>query len=169
MILRCSQKFLNFMGISKREVALIPANENEIHDWHAHLFYLNRRKHLIFTHSASLFSVVIFDVLKKDIADFKAFFLKNLSRCLYYEEFSAEEINRITGAVSDITFSLTSDRRVIGSINELIYQYQSGVEWHQPSQEELPEFQRRLNQIPMSLLKMKYPIERFRECVKQLL
>lgn len=155
---------MDFLGVSKKDTPTFPPGGDEtFHDWHAHLFYLNRHKHVIFTHSASLFSVVAFNVFKKDAIDLDAFFSKNLARCLYYEEFSADEISRIVNAVQKIKLSLTSDRRVIGSVNDLIKQYKANVLWHEPSEEELPEFQRRLNQTPMSLLKMKYPIERFRE------
>ena len=166
MILRCTQKFLDFIGMAKKDVPVIPAGTKQtLHDWHAHLFYLNRQKHVIFTHSVSLFSVVAFNVFKKDAADLKLFFTKNLSRCLYYEEFSAEEINHIVNSIDEIKPSLTSDRRVLGSINDLVKQYKWGVDWHEPTESELPEFQRRLNKTPMSVLKYKYPIERFRECV----
>ena len=89
--------------MSKKDVLTIPTEGDEvIQNWHAHLFYLNRRKHFILTHSASLFSIVVFDVI-----------------------------------------------------------------WREPDESELAEFQRRLNKTPMSMLGMKYPIERFRECVFQ--
>lgn len=166
MILRSTQKFLDFIGTAKKDVPVIPAGtEQTLHDWHVHLFYLNRQKHVILTHSASLFSVVAFNVFKKDLADLKLFFMKNLSRCLYYEEFSAEEINRIVNSAGEVNLSLTNNRRVLGSMNDLIKQYKCGVDWHEPAESELPEFQRRLNKTPMSMLKYKYPIERFRECV----
>jgi len=166
MILRCTQKFLNFIGVAKKDVSVIPADaEQALHDWHAHLFYLNRQKHVIFSHSVSLFSVVAFNVFKKDVADLKSFFTKNLARCLYYEEFKADEINRMVSAIKEIDLSLTNNRRVLGSMNDLIWQYKCGIDLHQPTESELPEFQRRLNETPMSMLKYKYPIDRFRECV----
>ncbi|MBI4430514.1 MAG: hypothetical protein HY587_02240 [Candidatus Omnitrophica bacterium] len=166
MILRCTKKFLDFLGVAKKEVSVIPANtEQTLHDWHAHLFYLNRRKHIIFSHSVSLFSVVAFNVFKKDVTDLKSFFTKNLAGCLYYEEFKADEINRIVSAIKEIDLSLTNNRRVLGSMNDLIWQYRCGINWHEPAESELPEFQRRLNETPMSMLKYKYPIDWFRECI----
>ncbi len=151
--------------MSKKDVPSIPSEGNEIHDWHAHLFYLNHRKHLIFTHSASLFSIVVFNVLKRDVAALESFFKKNLARCLYYEEFQADEINGIVNSTGQIQFLQTSDRHVIGSINEFVKIYRFSILWHEPAESDSPEFQRQLNTTPMSMLKMKYPIERFRECL----
>ena len=165
MILRCTQKFLDFIRVAKKDISVVPADAAQtLHDWHAHLFYLNRQKHVLFSHSTSLFFVVAFNVFKKDMIDLGSFFTKNLARCLYYEEFKADEINRIVGAVKETDLSLTNNRRVLGSMNDLIKQYKCVIDWREPSESELPEFQKGLNKTPMSMLKYNYPIERFRQC-----
>ncbi len=92
-------------------------------------------------------------------------FRKILVQGLYYEEFTADEINRIVNALGDIRISRSSDRRVLGSINDLIKQYEYDVKQCETAGDDQPEIQKRLNKTPLSVIKYTYPVSRFREIV----
>ena len=53
VILRCTKKLLTVMGVPVAEPVPIPGPE----DWYANLLWFERRKCLLLTHSATLFTI----------------------------------------------------------------------------------------------------------------
>ena len=94
MILRCTKKLLNELGLTKTKLVdiTVGAGQPPLYEWYAHLFYFNRRKCVMFTNAGSLFSFAVFDVLKKDIKNTDELFRKELSRAMYDEDFNGEQI-----------------------------------------------------------------------------
>jgi len=91
--------------------------------WYANLFLVERKKCLIFVNSRTLFSFVVINQTKKDIEQISNMFKRNLLKRLHAESISPDIIARIMKDHEKITICKTSDRRILGSMNELIFHF----------------------------------------------
>ena len=70
----CTKKLQDFIGNVEQ---VLPADMNNIvlSDWNAHMFFLDKRKCLIFVNNLTFYTVFIIDVLKRDIKNLNSIFL----------------------------------------------------------------------------------------------
>ena len=136
----------------------LPAAENPFLDWCATLFTVERAQYILVTNTRSLYSMVM---IGRGIADDDRFlratfrYMSDLMKDDGHESVFREIIGPQTGA---IWFSKAGDRRVLGSMNDFIYQakYYLGEAQISPFEASL-----RINKAPMSLLGMNSPREAF--------
>jgi len=115
MLIRCTAKLLREMGLGKVDPhAGASPPESELGEWYANLFYIERRKCVIFSNAPTLFSIISFDVRRPEIRDLADLFRKGLERALRDERFSDEAIRRVLGETGEIRFDRTADRSVLG-------------------------------------------------------
>jgi len=118
---------------------------------------------------SSLYSVVILDILKKDLDDISTFFIENLIRQLKtdnlltekYESFIAKSYKIITLKTTD------NDKRIIGSINDCVYRigiYEEIIGGVQNLSADALGF--RLNFTPLGALKYKFPVDIMKKSIK---
>jgi hypothetical protein len=74
----CSTKLSTLLGLNKKPREQSPAAVDP-HSWNTMLFYLNKRKCLLFMHKASLYSFLALDIVKKDLADLPSFFRQHFT------------------------------------------------------------------------------------------
>jgi len=74
----CSQKLSTLLGLPKKHKDGTFAEAGS-HCWNAMLFYLNKRKCLLFKHKSTLYSFLAFDIVKHDLSDFTNFFRQHLT------------------------------------------------------------------------------------------
>ena len=122
-ILFCTNKILKELGLSKNKVPSLAHSESPLENWYINLFYQDRKKCLIFVQAESLFTFIVPNVLRKDIVLIHELLGRELSRAMYHEDFKADEIQKVTGILADLTVSQTQNRQVLGSMNNLIFQY----------------------------------------------
>jgi len=91
--------------------------------WYANLFLIERKKCLIFVNSKTLFCFVVINQTKKDIEQIGNMFRRNLLKRLHAESISPDVIAQIMKDQEKITICKTSDRRILGSMNELIFHF----------------------------------------------
>jgi hypothetical protein len=136
-------------------------------DWNAQLFSIDRRKCIIITNKATLYSFVRLDILKKDLNDLPNFFISSLFDQLKIDGlYNDKEENFWLDNFSKIVFSTTdNDKKVIGSMNDMIYQLKiailyktSGLE--NPSNIKAGNY---VNDIPMGLIQYKNPLDKMRD------
>ena len=92
LILRLTNKVLKEFGKEQPELVEVSENVPALDEWYVNLFHLNRRKYLLFTNAGSLFSFVAGGISRKNVRNLPELFRKELSRTLFYEEFSAGQI-----------------------------------------------------------------------------
>ncbi len=68
---------------------------------------------------------------RKDIQNLPELFRKELSKALFYEEFSAGEIQKVMKQVDTITIAKACSRSVLGSMNQMLFEYEHTVYLHQ--------------------------------------
>lgn len=123
IIIRCTTKVLKELGIPKVQIKDYSDQTRLLQEWYANLFYLDRRKCLLFTHAGTLFSFVVAGVSRKDIKVLPELFRKELSKALFYEEFSSGQIEEFMKRAQEITIAKTTSRSVLASMNQILFEY----------------------------------------------
>ncbi len=160
MIFRLTLKMAKKIGMAPLPVIPYTNIIKPILDWNANLFTVQRIQYILLTNTASLYSMVMFG---KGITDDKRFIQEGLScikefmimdgnQSIYENHFKPENQNTY--------FSKTIDRRVLGSMNDLIFQSKFYLSEGRRS---LFEVSSMLNETPMSYLKYSNPKDQFRK------
>lgn len=158
MIFRLTHKMAKKVGLPPLQA--MPLDKNPFIDWTAHLFRAERVQYIIVTNTASLYSLVMHG---RGITDDNEFIQKTLS---YIREFMTDDgcefIYRrlIAPHTARVSFSKATNRRVIGSMNELIFESKLYL-----SERQLSPFEtsRQVNETLMSYLGYNSPKEAFRQ------
>ena len=120
MIFRLSQK-LN-AKIKGGTLPMLPPDENPFADWSAHLFLVDRAQYILLSNTKSLYSTVMHG---KGITDDGRFIERALSNLREFLEDDGQEFiyrRFIAPASATVRFAKSLDRRVTGSMNDLIHQ-----------------------------------------------
>lgn len=148
MIIHCTAKVLKELKFAKSQISGKPGSCSVLDEWYVNLFYLNRRKCLMFANAGTLFSFVVTGVSRKDIQNLPELFRKELSKALFYEEFTAGQIQEIMKRSDEIIIAKTCSRSVLASMNQMISEYEYTVYRHQYSEDqELIAVNRKLNRM----------------------
>jgi len=164
----CSLKLSKLLGVSREQTIMRDVGDYSDY-WNAHLFYLSKRKCIIFINKSSLYSFVILDFIKKDIDPFPKFFIENFLRqlksdnilTLKYKEFVENVYQNIVLMPTD------NDKKIIGSMNDCIYQIgvyadmNSGIEYLDSN-----FIGQRLNDTPRGSINYFFPFEAMNEIIK---
>lgn len=128
--------------------------------WHANLLRIDRRKCVLFTHDATLYSVFVSGLRKADFAQLDQVFGQRVFKTLLWEGFPQASIERMLDACRAMRFTHTNNRRVLGSMNDLRFQIEVGVA-HAGGldQVDLADLHQRLNRTPLSAVGYRYPVE----------
>ena len=172
-IIHCTKKLLNELGAPGSKM---PAGHptGVFGPWHANLIRIERRKCFLFTNDRTLYSFLVPGVKKKD--DFHDLFLINLNAHLAFEGLRQGEILKALAEYSEIAVAPTSNRRMLGSMNDLAGEVEFLI--HRAGglgKADMLRVNMMLNRVPMGALKYRYAIEkifelfgrtdRVRECI----
>jgi hypothetical protein len=147
MIFRLSQK-LN-AKIKVGTLPTLPPDDNPFADWSAHLFLVDRAQYILLSNTKTLYSTVMYG---KGIADDGRFIERALSNLReFLEDDGHESIYRgfIAPASATLQLAKALDRRVTGSMNDLIHQAQYMLADGELSPHNVGF---KLNETPMSIL-----------------
>jgi len=158
MIFRLTQKLAK--KVSLPPLQGLPLDQNPFVDWTAHLFTAERAQYIIVTNTASLYSLVMYGrgiTDDNELVQSALSFMRNVmidNGC----EFIFRRL--IAPHATRVSFSKATDRRVIGSMNELIFEAKLFLVERQLSPFETS---RQINETPMSYLGYNSPKEAFRQ------
>ena len=122
MIFRLTSKLSKKIGMASLQALPADQTKNPLMDWNANLFTVQRTQYIILTNTASLYSMIMYG---RGITNDKQFIREVLS-CM--KEFMTIDGNKsifeklIEPENKRILFSKVVDRRVSGSMNDLIFQ-----------------------------------------------
>lgn len=160
----CTRKAAKEADLSEAQLTKDPQDDSPLGSWHAHLFFRRRKKCLIFTNTRTLYSFVVENVKRADARNLAALFRKELRRSLFHEEFSAEIMRKVTSETENIQFARASNRSVLSSMNDLIWQHDGYAETvEEQGREDLVAVNRQINRTPMGAMQYALPVERFKE------
>ncbi|MBI5374231.1 MAG: hypothetical protein HZA77_02280 [Candidatus Schekmanbacteria bacterium] len=150
MIIKCTQKLLRQLKVNS-ETAIEPSDStSKLGDWYANLLYIERKKCLLFTNEKTLFSFFMPCVNKEGFMILPKLFTATLTAVLQEEKIDDNIINEIISEIGDIRYGKTSNRSVLGSMNDIAYHYKvrifdgGGLFYC-----DLSDIIRRLNRLPM--------------------
>jgi hypothetical protein len=165
-LIRCTRKLLAEMG-ARADMSAQPADPVRLGDWYAHLLWIDRKKCVIFTSERTLLAFVAVGLDREAIRDYANLFRGGLRRLLDDEGFAPGDVARVLGEYRDLALALTTDRSVLGSLNELARIAAAHIE-HDGGLRgcELEAINHGLNQTPMSRLRMASPLDATRRVLE---
>jgi len=160
MIFRITFKLAKKIGVTPLIALLFEKEKNSLIDWCVNLFTAQRTQYIILTNTMSLYSTIMYG---RGITGEKQFIQGAWSILKEFMTLDGNAIffNKIsTLEDKNILFSKMLDRRVTGSMNDLIFQAKIHLMEGQKSPLEVSF---RLNESPMSYLKYNHPKDEFRK------
>jgi hypothetical protein len=160
MIFRLTLKLSKKIGIVPLPALPSDKNNNPLMDWSAHLFTAQRTQYIILTNTASLYSMVM---PGRGITSDRQF-IRGVLSCM--KEFMTIDGNQgifekgIEPESHDVFFSKATDRRVMGSMNDFIFQAKVHLIEGQQSPFDVSLL---LNESPMSYLGYSCPKDEFKK------
>ena len=164
MILRLTAKLAQKIGLDSLPALPYDKGGRPLLDWHAHLFTVQRVQYILATNTASLYSLVmpgrgitrgrqLVQALRGGLQTFLAG--------------KGQQPNALMDLLvpeRDASFAKITDRRILGSMNDLIFQ--SKIRLGEGGQA-LFTVSHYLNETPMSYLKYRSPKDLFQEMLRQ--
>jgi hypothetical protein len=163
MILHCTQKLLKELGNPPLQKPDIPTAG--LGNWYANLLTIDRRKCILYTNEKTLYSFLLPTVKKENLRNIADEFLLNLNLNLQAEGFPIEVISRVMQEYSDIGFAKTVNKHVLGSMNELTFQYKDIImnRYARIEQVKALELNKEVNRTIMKGIQYLQPVESLRE------
>jgi len=158
MIFRLTQKLTRKVKLSP--LRAMPDGQNPFIDWTAHLFTAQRAQYIIVVNTASLYSLLIYgrgitddnDLIQATLAFMREFMAYDGCEFLYRR--------LIAPNTTTVSFAKASNRHVIGSINEFVFE----AKFYLIERRLSPfETSRQINETPMSYLDYNTPRQAFRD------
>lgn len=132
--------------------------------WHANLLRFDRRKCVLFTHDETLYSVFVPGLRKPEFEQLDHIFGQHLFKALLWDAFSQTHIERMLEACREIRFTRSSNRSVLGSMNDMRFQIGAHVEQDGGlTSVDLARLHHALNRTPFGAIGYGYPVERLQE------
>lgn len=143
MILQATKKMQDFIGVKTAEV---PDETEQFQSWHANLFYLNRKKCLLLTHNESIYSLFLYNVSKKEVPTLTERIKEQLKEQMRRDDFTIAQIAYMVESLAEIRYAKTSDRRVLGYMNDMVH----AVKWYAEYEGtvDVSDLNRRINETP---------------------
>jgi hypothetical protein len=142
----------------------LPPHKNPLLDWTANLFMVSRWQCIILTNSINLYSVVMpgRGIPNKDA--FIKYAPKAMRIVMASEGLVSIFDKKISRGIDKISFCKTSDRSILGSMNDLVFHIKYGFLYRGLP---LEQANQQINNMPMSMIGYKYPIKEFISLAKQ--
>lgn len=155
-IIRCTQKLLTELRIKPDPVV----GEDET-GWHANLLRIERYRCVLCAHDETLFSFFVCRPTRPDFEQFPEVFGQGLFKTMLQFGFPQGQVERMLDTTREIHYAKTSNRRVLGSMNEMARM----LEWSISSRGGLAatdpvDLQRLLNETPFKAIGYDRPIDR---------
>lgn len=146
-----------------------PFNAPSFDQWCLQCFYRDQKKCWMFLHPGTFFTLVVSGSLNHEIRKLHEDFRFEMSRIMFYQNYSPEEIRAFLGALSEAAcFRKNMERRMFGLMDELIRQYNDFADRAERSREENPSYASlQLNETPVEALDYQLPVDVFRSVVTQ--
>ena len=129
MIIQATKKLSVFLGA---ELTPPPSDHSHISCWHGNLLLINRRKTLILTHNPSRYTVLIHGLTKRDLPTLPKRIIERISAQLSFDGLTDTQTASLLAQIgSSLTFTKTSSRHVLGSMNDMALLIERSLE-HRP-------------------------------------
>jgi hypothetical protein len=117
----CTKKLKDFIG-EVEETLPDDFNDIRLSDWNAHLFFVDKRKCIVFVNILTYYSVFIADIVKKDLKNIDEIFIKRLKEQLIQDRV-IEDFNKailLTDGERISFYKTNNNKKAIGRINDFV-------------------------------------------------
>jgi hypothetical protein len=136
-----------------------PSPAARLGDWYAHLLWIERKKCVIFTSECTLLTFLAVALDRDAIRNYPALFQDGLRRLLEGEGFAPGDVDCVLGEYRELAPALTTDRGVLGSLNDLARMAAAHLERDGGMRAcDLGAINHQLNRTPMGRLQMASPL-----------
>ena len=115
-VIQCTQKLIKELKVAP---VMTDITGGVLSLWHANLLILDRRKCVLFTNDQTRYSFLVPGLKKPDFSFLGEYFGQALFKCLLHDGFSQEQIERLLDETREIIYTKTSNRSVLGSMNDI--------------------------------------------------
>lgn len=160
----CSSKLSTLLGLPKKPKDQLTTAADP-HGWNALLFYINKRKCILFMNKSTLFSFLALDIIKRDLADFPSFFRQGFTDQLLADQLLSPQTKSYMDTICDsITLLPTdNDKKVLGSMNNHILTIRFyGAREGDTLLMKPTYIGHQLNRTPMKPIGYAYPVEKMK-------
>src|SRR2546429_8903205 len=120
MLFKCTLKVRKALKLRDQDLSGYRVGSSDFHHWYCNLFFMHRRKCLIWMHPTTLFTVLAPDVRQTDFRRFGELFRDCARRVLAATGgISEADIARLLDEGPD-RFVKTDSKSVLGSLNEYV-------------------------------------------------
>jgi len=159
-LIRCTQKLIKEMGLKKAELSTAEPNFSYLGAWHANLLHIDGKKCVLLVNDKTLFNFIVPNVKRQEIKSLSSIFNEHLMYALSSEDLSDETKKIIMKEYSEINYSKTNSKKVLGSMNDLAFHYKHHILSEGGIFSALiPSIIHKLNHMPMGMLGYKYSAE----------
>lgn len=123
---QCTKKLAAELGVALLNEK--PKHSKPLFGWHAHLFSFNRRKCVLVMNNETRYNFVMFGLVKADFKRFGDLIVKHISDNLLADGMEQDLVDKYLQNCGDVSYTPTSDRSIIGQINEMIMVAQDEME-----------------------------------------
>lgn len=164
MIIRLTAKLAQKIGLDLLPAVPYDKGRNPLLDWHAHLFTVQRTHYILATNTATLYSLVMPGRGITTGRQFAQALSDGLQGFLTGQGHHPNAVMTLLSPDMDATFAKITDRRVLGSMNDFIFQSKIRLGEGQQTPFAVSYY---LNETPMSYLKYRSPKDLFLELLRQ--
>jgi len=163
MIIRLTVKLAQKIGLDPLPAVPYDKGRNPLLDWHAHLFTVQRTHYILATNSATLYSLVMPGRGITTGRQFSQALSDGLQDFLAGQGHQSHALISLLSPDMGASFAKITDRRVLGSMNDLIFQSKIRLGEGQQTPFAVSYY---LNETPMSYLKYRSPKDLFQELLR---
>lgn len=119
LTIQCTKKLADYI---KKDISKKP-NEglDMFYSWHSHLFLIQRKKYIVVMNSLTRYNFVLGPLMAKDLKGLDNMILDGVRQNLEADRVSEELIDLYCKEMHGIEYTKTSDRSIVGQINEIIF------------------------------------------------
>ena len=163
MLISCTKKLADALKIKVFEV--VPSRRDPLYEWHANLFVYQRRKGIIVMNNLTRYSVVLYGLKAEHFKKFNELVLSAIEQTFRAEGFSDEVISNYMRTSSHMIYAKSSDRSILGQINDVLYMMEYHMEDYLPTESVyMIELSKKMSRTPMGKhIKYTYPIDMLQE------
>lgn len=164
MIFRLTAKLAKKIGLDPLPVLPCDKGKDSLLDWHAHLFTVQRTQYILVTNTVSLYSLVVPGRGITTDRQFVQSVRAGLQVFMAGQGHPLRMAKDLLPQNRETFFSRITDRRIMGSMNDHIFQSKIRLEEGPQTPFEVSFY---LNETPMSYLKYRSPKDVFQQLLLQ--
>lgn len=129
LVLKCTAEVQRAIGLTKQQIVEAHAVPAPLGGWYVHRFTIGRTQCYLFMSEVSLLSFLLYQGKKKvNDQTLPLMFMTGLGQLLAMKGFEPDLIHLALQDYSSCQFTKTDSRKLLGSMNDLVYCYRAMIE-----------------------------------------